>query len=143
MRTKLEPVAFLWVIAPVMARRIGIVSLLLAWICANGAALELVQCAAWVKMFIGYAPHMSVVAALDETFDPAKPCEICTNVAKARATQPETPATAPAALEKIILVLQVNHSPVIEQPASVVWPHPAHIVAASRAEAVPLRPPRA
>ncbi len=126
-----------------MARRIGLMSLLIAWICANGAALELLQCAAWVKMFAGYAPHMSVAAALDETFDPAKPCKICTTVAKARASEENLPANSTSALEKIVLALPSSSAPVVAPIENRGWPELADTFAGSRTERVPLPPPRA
>ena len=57
---------------------------MLAWLCANGALLDLVQVFAWSRMFAGYTQTMTVGAALRETFDPAKPCELCLGVADAK-----------------------------------------------------------
>ena len=55
-----------------LVKKCAITFLLFAWICANGALLDVVQVFAWGKMFSGYAKSMSVSAALKETFDPAR-----------------------------------------------------------------------
>src|SRR5687768_1456684 len=47
--------------------RFAQLSLLLAWVCANGAIWDAVQVFAWSKMFVGYASTMTVPAALRET----------------------------------------------------------------------------
>jgi len=81
--------------------------LLLAWLCANGAALDLMQVFAWGRMFAGYAHEMPVETALAETFDPARPCPLCVAVQQARKTGREPgPAAAPNAAIKLVLIAQ-------------------------------------
>jgi hypothetical protein len=124
-----------------MARRIGICSLLLAWLCANGAMVELVQCVAWVKMFAGYVPHMSVAAAIDETLDATKPCALCKTVSTARAKSQPTGDNAKVASEKVLLALTTIEDVDLEilRPS---WPPPPSRAAQARREPVPLPPPR-
>lgn len=45
-------------------RRLPIIALLLAWVCANGALLDAAQVLAWAKMFRGYAAVMPAGEAL-------------------------------------------------------------------------------
>jgi hypothetical protein len=64
----------------------------IAWLCASGAHLDALQVAAWGKMFAGYFGNMSVAQALSATFDPAKPCKMCIEIAKAKdATERQIP----------------------------------------------------
>ncbi|MFM9090993.1 MAG: hypothetical protein ACKOUK_04550 [Verrucomicrobiota bacterium] len=67
-----------------MNRRLPIIALLLAWVCANGALLDAAQVLAWAKMFRGYAAVMPAGEALAKTFDPANSCRLCVRVAAAR-----------------------------------------------------------
>ena len=89
-----------------MARRLPALSLLLAWLCASGAMLDVAQVAAWARMFAGYVRTESVAAAARETFDPAKPCQICRAVSKARAAAAPRAAVPSAGPEKIILIFE-------------------------------------
>lgn len=117
-------------------------ALLFAWLCANGALLDVVQVFAWAKMFSGYAESMSVSTALRKTFDPSQRCELCLGVAAAReSTQDQVPQTVEHTAEKLLLTL---HRPVkvVLTPPAVDWP-PAHASAApTRREDVPVPPPR-
>ena len=82
---------------PAGQRTFAIASLIFAWICANGAVWDAVQVFAWARMFAGYAHTLPVRAALRETFDPGKPCEICMAVAKAKEAERKQ---APRPLER-------------------------------------------
>lgn len=85
--------------------------LLLAWLCANGAVLEVMQVFAWGRMFAGYVHEMPVQTALIRTFDPGKPCALCLAVQKARATEREQPAVPPpASAVKLVLIAQQTES---------------------------------
>jgi hypothetical protein len=125
-----------------MPRRLPAVSLLLAWLCASGAMLDVVQAFAWARMFAGYARIESILPAAKDTFDPAKPCEICRAVSKARETSNQnTPAARSAATEKIILFFE---RPVrfVGVAAQRTWPlaPPARVLV--RAGDVPVPPPK-
>lgn len=117
-------------------------SLLLAWLCANGALWDTVQVFAWAKMFAGFTATMSPVAAAQATFDPAKSCPLCHEVAKAKDTaRQQLPATTERAAEKFLLALP-EPAALTFTPPPVTWPTPLASVAPSRTEAVPVPPPR-
>lgn len=125
-----------------MRKNASLACLLLAWLCANGALLDIVQVVAWGKMFARYNATMNVGLALRATFDPAKSCELCVGVARAKdVAQKQLPAASERMTEKVLLAC--------ESPATVVWSTPAHewpaepvSVAPLRAEPVPVPPPR-
>ena len=126
-----------------MRKHVAIFSLLVAWLCANGALLDGVQVFAWAKMFAGYTQTMPVGAALRETFDPAKPCEMCLGVAAAKDTaRKQLPQSIEHTTEKIVLALETVTRIVLAQ-VSEAWPPAVAAVAMTRAEAVPVPPPRA
>ena len=126
-----------------MRKKIAISSLLFAWLCANGALLDAVQVLAWGKMFAGYTQTMSVAAALRETFDPAKPCEMCLGVAAAKDTaKKQLPATVERSAEKLLLAYHANAIFIVPHSVSD-WPTALASVAPSRTEDVPVPPPRA
>jgi hypothetical protein len=124
-------------------KNVAILSLLFAWLCANGALLDGVQVFAWAKMFAGYTQTMTVAAALRETFDPAKPCEMCLGVAAAKDTaRKQLPASVENSTEKIVLALEAANK-IVQAPVPDAWPPLAAVAALSRSEAVPVPPPRA
>jgi hypothetical protein len=118
-------------------------SLLLAWLCANGALLDGVQVFAWAKMFAGYAQVMPVGEALRVTFDPNKPCDLCLGIASAKETAREqVPPNSERAVEKLLLAYHA--SPTVVLPRSPGdWPAVLASAAPSRTEDVPVPPPRA
>lgn len=126
-----------------MHRKFAISSLLFAWLCANGALLDGVQVFAWAKMFAGYTQTMSVSAALRETFDPAKRCEMCVGVANAKDTaRKQLPSSVERSAEKIVLALQPT--PVLIVPSNATaWPEVLALAGVTRSESVPVPPPRA
>lgn len=125
-----------------MRKKFSIACLLFAWLCANGALLDAVQVFAWAKMFSGYAETMSLSAAFTETFDPAKPCELCLGVAAAKeAAKSQFPATPERSEEKLLLALHTPALPIFVSP-SADWPVTLASVPPSRTEPVPLPPPR-
>lgn len=126
-----------------MRKNLALISLLFAWLCANGALLDAVQVFAWGKMFAENARTRPLGEALRTTFDPAQPCALCLGVAAAKATAArELPSSVerPAA-EKFLLAL---HSPArpFFAPSSADWPVTLASVTPSRTEPVPLPPPR-
>ena len=118
--------------------------LIFAWLCANGAIWDAAQILAWAKMFAGYAQTLSVGAALEETFDSSKPCDMCRTVAKAKeAEQQQTAQTIERATEgKLLLACEIPARVVIEVPFAA-WPDVASRLAPLRTEPVPVPPPRA
>ncbi|PAW82467.1 MAG: hypothetical protein B9S27_02970 [Opitutia bacterium Tous-C8FEB] len=123
-------------------RRLPIIALLLAWVCANGALLDAAQVLAWAKMFRGYAAVMPAGEALAKTFDPASSCRLCVRVAAARrAAREQLPAAIELSAEKLTLAV---HRAVVftPRPPAPVWPEPGALHGPRRVEAVPVRPPR-
>lgn len=128
-----------------MRKKFAITCLLLAWLCANGALLDMVQVFAWGKMFSGYAKTMPVATALRETFDPAKPCEMCIGVANAKEelSQRNLPATAERDSHKLLLLACDAPAAFILANPPERWPAILASTAPSRSESVPVPPPRA
>jgi len=120
-------------------RRLIVLSLLAAWLCANGALLDVEQAYAWGRMFAGYVRTIPIAQAAAETFDPAKPCAICRAVQQARQAGPKPVATAPVGQ----LTLACPRADVIVlRPPGRDWAEVASSFAPARREAVRLRPPR-
>jgi hypothetical protein len=125
-----------------MRKKSVIFALWFAWLCANGALLDAVQVLAWARMFAGYSGTMSASGALEKTFDPAKPCKMCLQVAAAKkAAKQQLPQTVERSGEK--LTLAIHRSPqIIFEHLAVTWPAAPARVAPSRTEVVPVPPPR-
>jgi hypothetical protein len=126
-------------------RRVAIPALLLAWLCANGAFWDLTQVFAWSRMFAGYAQTLGVAAALRETFDPAKPCDLCRVVQKARSDdEAQRPASAPADAARFDLIHEPAGEPIAAGATRfAAWPTVIDHQLPSRVDPVPLPPPRA
>jgi hypothetical protein len=123
-------------------KKISTACLLLAWLCANGVVLDAVQVVAWSRMFTGYLETMSVGAALRETFNPAKPCDLCVSVAKAQETaQKQLPAGVERAADKLVLACETPATIVFDRKTEP-WPAVLASAAPLRTDPVPLPPPR-
>lgn len=126
-----------------MRRLVAILSLGAAWLCANGAVWDVVQVFAWSRMFAGYAETMPLAAALQETFDPAKPCELCGTVATAKdQAREQLPSPTQREGAKFALVIQDVAVPVFANDPGE-WPALTGLTATRRTEPVRLQPPRA
>ena len=127
-----------------MRRTFAITSLLLAWLCANGALLDAVQVFAWGKMFTENVRTLPLTVALNATFDPARPCEFCLGVAAAKETaKQQLPSSVElASTEKLLLALHTSSPPFFVSP-SADWPVTLTSVPPSRTRSVPVPPPRA
>lgn len=80
-------------------RRIQIFSCVFAWLVATGCPWDLVQVAAWSRMFAGYSQEMSLAAAAEKTFT-GEMCPLCRAVSKAKQAEEEnTPKSATAKSE--------------------------------------------
>ncbi|HEY1848278.1 MAG TPA: hypothetical protein VGG37_03675 [Opitutaceae bacterium] len=124
-----------------MLRKLAPVSLLAAWLCVSGAVLDLAQTAAWARMFVRYAGTESLAAAACDTFDPARPCEICKAVGKAKAAAQQAPAIADDGGAKIVLILEKTDSVAIT-PVRLAWPECGSDAGPSRVYDVLTQPPR-
>lgn len=126
-----------------MRKKTALFALLLAWLCANGVLLDAAQVLAWAKMFAGYSNTMSVAAALDATFDPAKPCNLCVGISTARdAAKQQLPQAVERTAEKLLLALH-RPDPIVLTNDTGDWPAMLASVAPSRTDSVPVPPPRA
>lgn len=125
-----------------MHRRIATAALVIAWLCANGALWDAMQVTAWGKMFAGYSATMPITQALQETFDPSKPCEMCIGIAKAKdATEKQTPAGEQLASAKFVLAIHTVDAPVFaNNPGD--WVADRLFRKVERIDPVPLPPPR-
>ncbi len=128
-----------------MPKPIATAALLFAWLCANGALLDGLQVFAWTRMFANYTQSMSLTAALRETFDPAKPCELCIGVsnAKENVRQVAVPAAMERSSDKELVLALHTSAPLILTRAAERWPQSPARSCGIRAEDVPVPPPRA
>lgn len=126
-----------------MRRRISIIALCLAWLCANGTIWNMVQVVAWAKMFRDYSQVMPVAQALQITFDGSAPCELCQFTAKAQdAAREQLPREAAAnGAEKILLATESTATFVLAAP-EFAWPGVIHDAGPARTDPVPVPPPR-
>ncbi len=123
-----------------MRSRLSIWCLLAAWLCANGALLDLEQAYAWARMFAGYVQTLPLGQAAALTLDPSKPCPICRAVQQARDCGAKQPVAAPAA-ERITFASPSSEVALDRAPERD-WARPESAFAPVRREAVRLRPPR-
>lgn len=124
-----------------MRRSLAVISLLFAWLCANGAIWDLAQVFAWGKMFVGYSTTLPVGAALRETLDPAKACELCVGVATAKAQSSQKLPSVDRDGVKLVLALE-GATVTVPVPASPAWPRLAEPARVEWRPAVPVPPPR-
>lgn len=122
-----------------MRRTISILSLSLAWLCANGALWDAVQVFAWGKMVRDYSRIMPLVQAIEQTFDGSAPCELCVAVDEATQGQPESQVER--SRERVLLAYQALESMVLIVPESA-WPGVSHAIGLTRSDIVPVPPPR-
>lgn len=80
--------------------------MLIVWFLTTGAHWDLVQVAAWAKMFVANTAAMSVRDAAAKTFDPTGMCGLCHAVADAKREEQNTPALGGLAGGKAPLILQ-------------------------------------
>lgn len=125
-----------------MFRRFGTVSLFVAWFCANGAVLDLVQVFAWARMFSLYSRTMSLAEAASAAMDPNKPCELCVAVRHAReSSAQDMPTETGADLVKLVLICH-EVQPVTLAREVEAWPEMEVMRPESWCASVPLPPPR-
>jgi hypothetical protein len=125
-----------------VSRRIATTALVLAWLCANGALWDAVQVAAWGKMFAGYRESMSITAALRETFDASKPCDVCICIANAKtAADTQAPISESQAAAKFLLAMHVVDGPIFT-PDPAEWCRSQVTKRPERTDPVPVPPPR-
>ncbi len=80
-----------------------------AWLAASGSQLDLFQALAWSGMFVRHTQSLPIQVALEETFDPEKPCSLCLAVQAARSNgEEEEPPTDAKFGRKIILWVHID-----------------------------------
>ncbi len=125
-----------------MSRRLSLIALFAAWLCASGAMLDVVQVFAWARMFTRYAETMPVGEAALETMDASKPCPICMAVRRARQeSKPKQPASIAGSTTKLDLVCHEAEAPVFAREPEA-WPDVGTPTPGARREPVPVPPPR-
>ncbi|MFZ9682836.1 MAG: hypothetical protein ACO3DQ_06490 [Cephaloticoccus sp.] len=124
---------------PGVRRITALISLGLAWLCANGALWDAVQVFAWGKMVHDYAQVMPLPQAIAKTFDGNASCEICVVVDDAKATTSTQQVERTS--EKVVLACEPVATLVVAGPAQA-WPGIVDYAALTRTEPVALRPPR-
>ena len=126
-------------LAAVVRRTLQVLTLCLAWLCANGALWDVVQVFAWGKMVHDYSQVMPLAQAITKTFDGSAPCEICTVVDDAKQSQPAQQVER--SQEKILLACQVPEEFFVIAP-DFAWPGGVDAAGLIRTERVPVPPPR-
>jgi hypothetical protein len=128
----------------IVSRRVSIIALFLAWLCANGAIWNVVQVVAWAKMFHDYSQVMPATRALEVTFDGSAPCQLCHISQKGQdAAREQLPreAVLGGGLDKLLLL--ADHVPVVVLTApDFAWPGVANDAGPTRTGLVPVPPPR-
>ena len=101
------------------------------------------QLVAWVKMFHDNAQVMTAAKAIQVTFDGSKPCELCKISQAAQETEREQlPHDADlGGSDKILLAFHVT-APLVLHVPDTGWPGVVHDIGLTRADPVPVRPPR-
>ena len=122
-----------------MRRTVSILSLCLAWLCANGALWDAVQVFAWGKMVHDYSRFMTVGQAIEITFDGSAPCELCAAVDEAK--QGQTDQQVERSHERVLLACQAPEKILLTVPPTA-WPGVADATGLTRTEPVPVPPPR-
>jgi hypothetical protein len=122
-----------------MRRHLQVLTLCLAWLCANGAMWDAVQVFAWGKMIRDYAQIMSFTQAVKKTFDGSGTCEICAVVDDVKANTPAQQVER--SHERVLLALQTSEEFLMNAPAFA-WPGVAHDSGLTRTDPVPVPPPR-
>ena len=128
---------------PPMPKRLSIVCLLAAWLCADGNLLDVTQVVAWARMFAGYAQTHSIAEAAALTVDPSRPCDLCKAVRRAReSSEPGHVPAATAAVQKFLFA-QPESAALVLSPPGREWPEWLKKTGPTRSEPVPVPPPRA
>ncbi len=92
-------------------------------------------------MFVGYSSSLSVGAALRETLDPAKACELCVGVAKAKEQSAQSLPSGPRDAAKLVLAVETE-TVTVRAPAPRDWPGQTEVIFSEWRAAVPVPPPR-
>lgn len=125
-----------------MHRKLSLIVTLVAWLFATGSHWDLVQTAAWGKMFADYSRSMSYLDALQMTFSVEGLCSVCEFVDDMKSDANGNPAPAEAGTRKIQLALATVPRVVFATPEKPTWLHDDPLIPDSSRAAPPLPPPR-
>jgi hypothetical protein len=125
-------------------RKLSLLCLLAAWLCANGVVWNAVQVVGWTKMLSDYSRVMPVTEAIKLTFSGEAPCDFC-RVAESGRNQAEQQLPHDilgSAAERILFVADCTPLEVVAATDST-WPGLVAEAGLTRPGAVPVPPPRA
>ena len=127
-----------------MRRKFALVLTLTAWLLATGAQWDVVQAAAWARMFSNNLAVLPLGAALERTFSPEGRCEICGAVSTAKQQQADNGSSALGgkAEAKVLLVFQPAPAVIVAAPDFAPWPSDDPFALSFDRAAPPLPPPR-
>lgn len=130
-------------------KRLPLLFLLLAWACAQGVHLEVLQVAAWARMVAQESRAVPFAEALRAVFAEDASCEWCDGIGRAREATPKRADTGDRAddpsersLRKLLFCV-VEAVPGSRPARIVAFPDEVEPLWDSRADAVPVPPPRA
>jgi hypothetical protein len=124
-------------------KRVASLFLLMGWLFASGAMLDVTQVVAWSRMFSANMKTDTVIEAVENTFHTGKMCSLCKAVAKAReATKREAAQSNTLEVQKLILIVEDAQTfKSVREVAS--WSFIDHVTHYSHSEEIPVPPPRA
>jgi len=124
-------------------RKISLICLLTAWLCANGVVWNVVQVVGWAKMIHDYSDVMPVAKAIKLTFSGEAPCNFCrvAESGKDQADQQLPHEVLGSATERILFVADCTPLEVVVA-TDFTWPGLVHEAGLTRTAAVPVPPPR-
>lgn len=133
------------ILCPVL-RKLGLLFAALALFSIAGGHWAVLQTVAWAGMLHDYTQRTgSVTVAVEQTFDGAHPCELCREIATAKAKEhkenPSTPKVKDDAKVKALVVDSLP-SPLVRIAAKVSFPRAESDCGPDRTEAPPTPPPR-
>ncbi len=96
--------------------------MLAAWLCANGAALDVMQVCAWTRMFTGYARTCDLRLAASETFSPCNLCHrLLRGPCKREREAGRTQQATTAGVERATILFCQRSEIVISRPLKREW----------------------
>ncbi len=133
------------IFCPVL-RKLGLLFAALAFISIAGGHWAVLQTVAWAGMLHDYTQRTgSVAVAVEQTFDGQHPCELCREIATAKAKEPQENPTVPKAKDDAKVKALVADSllrPLVRLAAETCFPRAASESGPSRTEPPPTPPPR-
>ncbi|MDO8540617.1 MAG: hypothetical protein Q7S40_09305 [Opitutaceae bacterium] len=98
--------------------------LLLGWTLATGAHWDVLQVAAWARMWFSYSRVQPLAAALETTFSPDAMCGACRTIQAARHDQAGDVTVDLHATEKPLLLLPSVRAIAAESPNRIAFARP-------------------